>query len=64
MYDPAERVDPLPGTGDDPETDSDSEDSGCKCEYVCDTADNNTLQAYTVPGATDACTYDFKDGGE
>ena len=64
LYDPAERPDPLPCTGDDTETDSDSEDAGSKCEYVRYSADDYARKTYTVSGTTDADAGDGETASE
>ena len=56
MYDPAEWSDPMPGTGDNSETDSDAKDSGRKREHRRHASDHDAGKADAKSGKTYADT--------
>ena len=56
MYDSTEWVDPLSGTCNNAETDSDSEGAGGEREYIGHACRRDTCKADAGPGTTDSDT--------
>ena len=62
MLGAAERLDPLPGSGDDAETYSDSEAACCKCQHGC--ARSHAREVFSDTGPPDAHTRNGTASGE
>lgn len=64
MYDPAERLDPLPGTRDNSETNTHAEDSGGKYKYGGHAAHDDARETNAKPCEADPDTGYSKTAGE